>query len=65
MRLKKWFIGLVIGLITILAQAATQEKQLELALTYNEQAIQFYQQGEFGQALPLAEEALKIFSFLQ
>jgi tetratricopeptide (TPR) repeat protein len=60
MRLKKWFIGLVIGLITILAQAATQEKQLELALTYNEQAIQFYQQGEFGQALPLAEEALKI-----
>jgi tetratricopeptide (TPR) repeat protein len=60
MRLKKWFIGLVIGLITIVAQAATQEKQLELAFTYNEQAIQFYQQGEFGQALPLAEEALKI-----
>jgi len=60
MKVKKWFIGLMIGLIAILAQATIQEEQLELAKTYNEQAIQYYQQGEFGQALPLAEEALKI-----
>jgi len=32
-------------------------KQLKLAETYNSQVIQYYQQGQFKQALPLAEQA--------
>jgi len=61
MKLKKWFIWIIcLGLITSLAQAATQEEQLELAKIYNDQVIQYYQQGQFQKAQPLAEEAFKI-----
>jgi CHAT domain-containing protein len=59
-------IGLVLiiclGLITSVAQAATREKQLELAVAYSRQVIQHYQKGQFKQALPLAEKAFKFFT---
>jgi TPR repeat protein len=35
-------------------------KQLKLANTYNDQAAQYFQQGLFEQALPLAEQAFQI-----
>ncbi len=60
MTLKKWFMALVIGLITLVAQAAAFDSQLELATTYDNQVIQYYQQGRFQQALPLAKKALRL-----
>ena len=58
---KKCFLVLVmVYLITGFAQATTLDSQLELAKTYNDQAVQYYQQGRFQQALPLAEKALNI-----
>ncbi len=60
MTLKKGFMALVMGLITLVAQAAAFDPQLELAATYDNQVIQYYQQGRFEQALPLAEKVLKI-----
>jgi len=57
---KKWLIGICLGLMVSFAQAATKEEQLELAKSYNEQFIQYYQQGKFKKALPLAEKAFKI-----
>ena len=61
MQLKQWLIGIIcLGLMASFAQATTQEEQLELAVTYNRQVNQHYQQGQFKKALPLAEEAFKI-----
>jgi len=37
-----------------------QEEQLKLAEIYHNQVVQYYQQGQFKQALPFAEETLKI-----
>jgi tetratricopeptide (TPR) repeat protein len=37
-------------------------KQLKLANTYDRQFVQYYQQGLFKEALPLAENALKIWT---
>jgi CHAT domain-containing protein/tetratricopeptide (TPR) repeat protein len=60
MTLKKWLIGICLGLMVSFAQADTKEEQLELAESYNKQFMQYYQQGEFKKALPLAEKAFKI-----
>jgi len=61
MKLKKWLVWIMcLGLMASFAQAATQEEQLELAATYNDQVKQFYQQGQFNNALPLAEKVFKI-----
>ncbi len=62
MTLKKWFIALVIGLMTWVAQAATLEEQSQLmaANVHNYIINYYYQQGEFEQALPWAEKVLKI-----
>jgi tetratricopeptide (TPR) repeat protein len=62
MTLKKGLVGIIIcwGLIASFAQATTQEEQLELAKTYNDQLVQYYQQGQLNKALPLAEKALKL-----
>ncbi|MEN8216044.1 MAG: tetratricopeptide repeat protein [Pseudomonadota bacterium] len=40
----------------------SQEEQLKLAETYIGQVIQYFQQGQFQEALPLSEKALKITS---
>jgi CHAT domain-containing protein len=60
MRFKKWFIAYGLVLFTLIAQAATQDDQLKLAETYNSQFKQYYQQGQFEEALPLAEKAFQI-----
>jgi CHAT domain-containing protein/cytochrome c-type biogenesis protein CcmH/NrfG len=60
MKLKKWFIALAIALITLCAQVFAQDDQLELAKAYNAQAQQYYQQGQFKQALPLAEKSYRL-----
>jgi len=49
---------LVVGLFVLLP--ASEKKPLELAETYNNQVIQYYQEGQFQQAQPLAEKAFKI-----
>lgn len=49
---------LVVGLFVLLP--ASEKKQLELAETYNNQVIQYYQEGQFQQAQSLAEKAFKI-----
>jgi tetratricopeptide (TPR) repeat protein len=36
------------------------EQQLELAEIYNNQVVQFYQQGQFEQALPFAEKSYRL-----
>jgi len=40
--------------------SAAQKEQLELADAYNDQAVQYVQQGLFRQALPLVEKAFQI-----
>jgi hypothetical protein len=60
MTFKTSFLALALCLITLVVQATTLDSQLELAKNYNDQAVQYYQQGRFQQALPLAEKALKI-----
>jgi len=61
---KKWFIWIIyVGLlISSLAQAATEKEQalLSKANRYEALVVWLYQQGEFKQALPLAEKAFKI-----
>jgi CHAT domain-containing protein/exonuclease VII small subunit len=67
MKLKRFLLSLV--LITLcspdllFAQApslsAEQEEQLKLAKTYDSQVVQYYQQGLFKKALPLAKKAWK------
>jgi tetratricopeptide (TPR) repeat protein len=39
---------------------ASPEEQLETAETYHNQVVQYYQQGQFEQALPLAEKAYRL-----
>jgi tetratricopeptide (TPR) repeat protein len=60
MTVKKWLMVCCLSLVALGAQAATQDEQLELAATYNTQVEEYYEQGLFKQALPLAEEALRI-----
>jgi tetratricopeptide (TPR) repeat protein len=60
MILKKWLIALAIALITLVSCSSHNIWQLELVETYNDQVVQYYQQGLFQQALPLAEKALKM-----
>ncbi|MDM8560088.1 tetratricopeptide repeat protein [Candidatus Parabeggiatoa sp. HSG14] len=62
MTLKKWFVVLVIGLITLVAQATTLEDQSQLmaANTYDYMVMSYYQQGKFKQALSWAEKSFKI-----
>jgi hypothetical protein len=57
---KKWLIGICLGLMVSFAQADTQKEQLELAESYNQQFMQYYQQGEWKKALLLAEKSFKI-----
>jgi CHAT domain-containing protein len=62
MTLKKclvWIISLCC-LMASFSQAVTSEEQLELAANYHVQVEQYYQQGQFDKALPLAKEALQI-----
>lgn len=60
MTLKKWLIGICLSLMVSFVQADTKEEQLELAKGYNQQLIQYYEQGEWNKALPLAEKVFKI-----
>jgi len=60
MTLKTSFMALALCLITLVVQATTLDSQLELARTYNAPVVQYYQQGQFQKALPLAEKALQI-----
>jgi len=58
---KKCFLVLVmLYLITGFAQATTLDSQLELAISYNAPVVQYYHQGQFQKALPLAEKAVQI-----
>jgi CHAT domain-containing protein/predicted transporter len=60
MTLRKWLIGICLGLMVSFAQADTKKEQLELAESYNKQFMQYYKQGEWKKALPLAEKAFQI-----
>ncbi len=44
----------------LVSTSLSAAQQFELALTYNNQAVQYLQQGLFRQALPLAEKAFQI-----
>ncbi|KHD05686.1 hypothetical protein PN36_18275 [Candidatus Thiomargarita nelsonii] len=59
-----FFVGVklffILTLTLVFSQSGFSEEPLELAKTYNSQAVQYYQQGEFKKALQLAEKALKI-----
>ena len=56
-----WMVAIVaIGLVISQVVTAAEIKPLELAKTYNSQVIQYYQQGQFRKALPLAEKAFEI-----
>ncbi|RKZ56179.1 MAG: hypothetical protein DRR08_22360 [Candidatus Parabeggiatoa sp. nov. 2] len=61
MKLKTLFLSLIgVALMTSVAQTAAVEPQLELAKTYLNQADQYYQQGQFQQALPWLKKAFQI-----
>ncbi|HEC84252.1 MAG: hypothetical protein DRR08_31850 [Candidatus Parabeggiatoa sp. nov. 2] len=56
-----WMVAIVaIGLVIYQVVTAAEIKPLELANTYNSQVAQYYQQGQFQKARPLAEKAFKI-----
>jgi CHAT domain-containing protein len=62
MTMKKWLIGICLGLMVSFAQAATQEEELKSAMTNYHQSFKLYQQHKFKEAIPLVEQAFKTVS---
>ncbi len=60
MTFKKSVIAVCFAFIALCTQAATLDEQLDLAESYDKQAIQYFQQRQFQKALPMAREAFII-----